>query len=118
MNVPPLDDRWNWETEVGSYRTRVLDALQRHGLPIAGEDIETERITTPLDFARTYNAYRGAIYGTSSNRRLAAFLRPPNRARELKHLFFAGGSAHPGGGIPLVLLSAKHVSALVQEQWS
>jgi phytoene desaturase len=118
VNAPPLDGRWNWRPEASAYRTRVLDVLQRHGVSIAAEDIETERIITPLDFEKRYNAYRGAIYGTSSNGRMAAFLRPPNRARELKNLFFAGGSAHPGGGIPLVLLSSQHVSQLVQDQWS
>jgi phytoene desaturase len=118
VNTPPLGDRWSWEAEGAAYRSLVLGRLREHGVAIDEKEIEVERIITPADFARRYNAYRGSIYGTSSNSRSAAFLRPPNRSRELKNLFFVGGSTHPGGGIPLVLLSARNVSRLAGEQWS
>jgi len=117
VNAPALSPRVNWDEERISYRKTVLRKLAQFGVEISESDIETEKIVTPSDFEKRYHAHRGAIYGTSSNSRMAAFLRPPNRAREMKNLFFVGGSSHPGGGIPLVLLSGKIVADLIQEQW-
>ncbi|MGH9269817.1 MAG: phytoene desaturase family protein, partial [Ilumatobacteraceae bacterium] len=69
-------------------------------------------VITPTDLAARYRAPGGAIYGTSSNGRRSAFLRPRNRARRAG-LYLVGGSSHPGGGLPLVLTSARIVAALV-----
>lgn len=115
VNAPALSERFNWKQEANRYRELVLDCMTRRGIEFDKDDIEVEKMITPDDFAERYRSYRGSIYGTSSNGRMAAFLRPPNRAREMKNLYFAGGSAHPGGGIPLVLLSGKIVSELVTE---
>ncbi|MDQ3324001.1 MAG: phytoene desaturase, partial [Acidobacteriota bacterium] len=52
--------------------------------------------------------------GVSSNGIFAAFLRPPNKSRDIENLYFAGGATHPGGGIPLVLLSGKMASELIE----
>jgi phytoene desaturase len=71
-------------------------------------------VITPEDFRDKYNAWEGSIYGLSSNSRTTAFLRPPNRAPGLGNVFFVGGSVHPGGGIPLVLLSARLVARLIK----
>ena len=71
------------------------------------DKIETESIMTPKDIELQTGSYSGSIYGISSNSRNAAFLRQPNSSKHYKGLYFTGGSAHPGGGIPLVLLSGK-----------
>jgi phytoene dehydrogenase-like protein len=60
-------------------------------------------------------SHQGALYGPSSNDRLSAFFRHPNFSRKIENLFFCGGSVHPGGGIPLCLLSAKITSDLVKK---
>ena len=60
------------------------------------------------------SSYMGSLYGTSSNSKLAAFLRHPNFTPNIKGLYFCGGSVHPGGGIPLCLKSAKIVSGLIE----
>lgn len=60
---------------------------------------------TPTDLAAAFPGSRGAIYGAASNDRFAAFRRPPNRVRSLPGLYLASGSAHPGGGLPMVALS-------------
>lgn len=60
---------------------------------------------TPADLARAFPGSRGAIYGAASNDRLAAFRRPPNRVPGMTGLYLASGSAHPGGGMPMVALS-------------
>lgn len=69
--------------------------------------IETEEILHPNLIEAKTASYMGSLYGTSSNSRLAAFLRHPNFSKRVKGLYFAGGSVHPGGGIPLCLKSAK-----------
>jgi phytoene desaturase len=79
--------------------------------------IVVERSFTPADLQSAYNANAGSIYGIGSNSRRTAFLRPPNRDRDVKHLYFAGGATHPGGGLPLVALSGKIVSELVLEDF-
>lgn len=71
------------------------------------DKIETESILTPGDIEEQTGSYLGSIYGISSNSRNAAFLRQPNISKQYKGLYFTGGSAHPGGGIPLVILSGK-----------
>jgi diapolycopene oxygenase len=68
---------------------------------------------TPADIARLTGARRGALYGISSNTPFAAFLRPHNRARDVRGLYFAGGTAHPGGGVPMVTLSGSVAARLL-----
>jgi phytoene dehydrogenase-like protein len=66
----------------------------------------------PRDIARRYRSPGGAIYGTSSNGRSAAFRRPAIRGPR-RGLYLVGGSTHPGGGLPLVTMSARIASTLV-----
>ena len=70
------------------------------------------RTLSPADLEERTGAVGGAIYGTSSNGAAAAFLRPANRS-PVPGLFLVGGSSHPGGGLPLVTLSAQIVAGLV-----
>ena len=67
---------------------------------------------SPADLERSTLAPGGAIYGTSSNGSTSAFLRPANRG-PLAGLYLVGGSAHPGGGLPLVTLSAEITAGLI-----
>ena len=76
--------------------------------------IETEEILDPVTIEEKTSAYRGSLYGSSSNSKWAAFLRHPNFTDAIKGLYFCGGSVHPGGGIPLCLKSAKIVSELIK----
>lgn len=75
--------------------------------------IETEEILDPKLIEQRTGSFDGSLYGTSSNSRWAAFLRHPNFSPTIKNLFFAGGSVHPGGGIPLCLRSAKIMCNLI-----
>lgn len=70
-------------------------------------------LLTPELLEKHANSLGGAIYGISSNSKIAAFLRQKNKSRYISKLYFAGGSAHPGGGIPLVALSGKIASELI-----
>lgn len=106
VNVPYLDGKTNWVTRAPQYRDQILESLRRKGLDIAPA-IAVESIWTPETLAASYGAQRGAIYGFASNTRRAAFLRPPNQSAAIRDLYFAGGSTHPGGGVPLALLSGR-----------
>lgn len=75
--------------------------------------ITVEHILDPVGIEQNTSSYRGALYGAASNDTFAAFLRHPNFTQRIKDLYFCGGSVHPGGGIPLCLLSAKIVANLV-----
>ncbi|MEO6457147.1 MAG: phytoene desaturase family protein [Chloroflexia bacterium] len=114
VNAPALTPEVDWPILQAEYRDHILARLEAEGMPGLRERIVYEQVITPLDFQEKYHAWHGSIYGISSNSRRTAFLRPPNRAPGVANLFFAGGSVHPGGGIPLVLLSARLAAQLVK----
>lgn len=104
VNAPPLGPAWNWDDRARAYRDHVLSTLADRGFDVR-DRIEVEHCLTPVDLERRTGARRGALYGMSSNSMWSAFRRPPNRSRDIKGLYFAGGTAHPGGGVPMVMLS-------------
>ena len=109
----PGDYGQDWDVLVNQARSAILRKLSRI-LDLPLEDyITVEQVLTPKGIAARTSSYRGALYGAASNNRFAAFLRHPNFSNRIKNLYFAGGSVHPGGGIPLALLSAKIVSNTV-----
>ena len=73
-------------------------------------------MVTPPIIADKTASFTGALYGSASNDRMAAFLRHPNFSRQISNLYFCGGSVHPGGGIPLAILSSKIVSDLIESE--
>lgn len=109
----PATGRVRWAREARPYRDLVVAKLERMGLEGLEGQIAYEQIITPDDLEARYNAGGGAIYGLASNSPWTAFLRPPLRARRTRGLFFVGGGTHPGGGIPLVLLSGRAVAERV-----
>jgi phytoene desaturase len=110
VNAPALSSAVNWQKEAAPYRETVLRKLERMGLSDLRRHIVYEQCWTPAEIAARYNAADGAIYGLSSNNPFVAFLRPPLKAHGLQGLYFVGGGTHPGGGIPLVLLSGRAVA--------
>ncbi|WP_229725299.1 1-hydroxycarotenoid 3,4-desaturase CrtD [Hymenobacter baengnokdamensis] len=112
VNVPH-DQGQDWEALTTKTRRVVLAKLSRT-LGVELEPlIKAEKIWTPPGIAADTSSFGGALYGSSSNNALAAFLRHPNFSSRLNGLYFCGGSVHPGGGIPLCLLSAKIVAELI-----
>jgi 1-hydroxycarotenoid 3,4-desaturase len=89
---------------------RTLARLDDAGL-IPGATLRWER--HPKDLAEAFPDTHGALYGVASNSRFAAFLRPANRVRSVPGLYVASGSAHPGGGVPLCLLSGRQAALQV-----
>jgi phytoene dehydrogenase-like protein len=111
----PANYGQDWDEIIASARANVISKISR----ILNVDLEkmivSEDIMDPRLIESRTSSHRGALYGTSSNSRFAAFLRHPNFKSGIRNLFYCGGSVHPGGGIPLCLLSAKIVSDLVPE---
>ena len=101
---------WNWSDEKfnSEYANSIIDQIEARGIAIR-DRLETITIRTPLQLQESVNAPGGSIYGSSSNGARAAFLRAKNRS-PIKGLYFVGGSAHPGGGLPLVGISGEIVA--------
>ncbi len=102
----------DWEVLKKKARKNILNKLERMLKVDLEALIETEHVLDPVGIERDTFSHRGALYGASSNSRFAAFLRHPNFSRKIDNLYFCGGSVHPGGGIPLCLLSARIVADL------
>jgi phytoene desaturase len=102
---------WREPGLADSYADHLLAHLAARGLDVR-DRIAHRAVRTPADLEERTGAVGGAIYGTSSNGLRAAFLRPGNRS-PVPGLFLVGGSAHPGGGLPLVALSAQIVARLI-----
>jgi phytoene desaturase len=117
VNAPRHDasevDGFNWSDKDANHRyaMKIIDAIEARGISVR-DRLEVLEIRTPADLERTVMAPGGSIYGTSSNGARSAFLRAKNRS-PLKGLYCVGGSAHPGGGLPLVGLSAEIVAQAV-----
>jgi len=115
VNAPAHDPArgMDWDADgLGTrYADRVLDVLAERGVDVRPR-IRFREIITPADLERRAGAPGGAIYGTASHGPRSALRRPANRS-PLPGLFLVGGSAHPGGGIPLVLMSAEIVAGLI-----
>ena len=102
---------WDAPGLAESYRDRVLDVMASRGYDVRDRLLWSE-VRTPADLERATRAPGGSIYGSSSNGPRAAFLRPAN-ASPVPGLYLVGGSAHPGGGLPLVGMSAEIVANLI-----
>lgn len=112
INVPNNSGQ-DWDQLIREGRNKVLEKLSRVlGSPVE-KYIECESILDPRLIETKTSSARGALYGNSSNNKYAAFLRHANKSSKIKDLYFCGGSVHPGGGIPLCLLSAKITSSLL-----
>jgi phytoene desaturase len=113
INVPNNIGQ-NWEQFKTESRANILKKLSQNFNEDIASLIVTEQVLDPVTIEEKTSSYRGSLYGTSSNNQFAAFLRHANFSKKLKNLYFVGGSVHPGGGIPLALLSAKIVAEMIK----
>jgi phytoene desaturase len=112
----PNDSGQDWDNMIDEVKSNILKKINRL-LNIELEDyIEYEKVYTPKTIESNTQSYMGSLYGSSSNNLMSAFLRHPNFSNKILNLYFCGGSVHPGGGIPLCLLSAKIVSQLIKNK--
>ena len=118
VHTPYLRPHHDWSAMLPGYRRVILDKLARTaGLHDLESRIRFERVLTPQDIHERYRVLDGAIYGLASHGRFFGAFKPGNRSRDLAGLYLAGGAAHPGPGMPMVLMSGWIAAdALDQDQ--
>lgn len=115
VNVPSNTGQ-DWDEIIKETRANIISKLSRNlGVNIE-ELIDFESVLDPRLIESKTQSHQGALYGAASNNKFAAFLRHPNFSQKIANLYFCGGSVHPGGGIPLCLLSGKIVSELINKK--
>lgn len=114
VNVPGNKGQ-DWDALIPQIRERVISKLNRLLKCDISAHIEAEHVLDPRGIESRTSSYQGSLYGAASNNRFAAFLRHPNFSNRIKNLYFCGGSVHPGGGIPLCLMSGKIASDIIRK---
>jgi phytoene desaturase len=109
----PADHGQDWQHEIEYTREQVLSRIERFLDASMRGNIVFEATLSPVDLFRTTHSVYGSIYGLSSNTIPGAFFRQQNRSMRYAGLYFCGGSAHPGGGMPLAVLSGKITADLI-----
>jgi phytoene desaturase len=112
VNVPGNKGQ-DWDALIPQIRSRVILKLNRLLKTDVESLIEADQVLDPRGIEARTQSYQGSLYGAASNNRFAAFLRHPNFSSRIKNLYFCGGSVHPGGGIPLCVMSGKIASEIM-----
>ena len=106
VHTPYLRPHHDWRQLLPAYRNVIIEKLKHTGGMKDIEDrIVFERALTPQDINDRYHVLNGAIYGLASHGRFLGAFKPGNRSPDLRGLYLAGGAAHPGPGMPMVLMS-------------
>ncbi len=110
INVPALKDL---NFDLMEVRSKIISKINRStGIDLTNK-ITFEKVILPADIELLTSASDGSLYGPSANNLIAPFIRQKNKSRVYEKLYFCGGTVHPGGGIPLVILSGKITSDLI-----
>ncbi len=106
VHTPYLRSHHDWNKMFPDYRRVILEKLRRGaGLADIESRIRFESALTPVDIHNRYRVLNGAIYGIASHGRVNGGFKPGNESKILKRLFLCGGAAHPGPGMPMVMMS-------------
>ena len=109
VNAPVHGEAFDWDTHGAGYESALLELLATRGLDVR-DRIEVSARRTPADIERETGALGGAIYGAAPHGRLGALRRAGNVSPAARGLYLVGGTAHPGGALPLVMLGARLVA--------
>ena len=106
VHTPYLRSHHDWSKMFAPYRRKIIDKLvNTAGMKDLEKHIVVERFLTPQDINDRYHVLNGAIYGLASHGKFLGAFKPSNRSPDIEGLYLAGGSAHPGPGMPMVLMS-------------
>jgi phytoene desaturase len=106
VHTPYLRPHHDWKRMLPEYRRVILHKLKTTGkMPDIESRIVYESALTPQDIHDRYRVLNGAIYGLASHGKWTGAFKPANRSHDVTGLYLAGGSAHPGPGMPMVLMS-------------
>jgi phytoene desaturase len=112
--VPNLRTGIDWDRESGPMRERVLDVLARRTeLGDVRDQIEVEKVITPVDWEQEYHVYEGATFNLAHNLTQMLWFRPRNRFEEWGHSYLVGGGTHPGSGLPTIYESGRISANLI-----
>jgi phytoene desaturase len=114
----PANVGQNWPQFREQAKQAIITKLNRILPTDIAPLIEVEQVLDAVGIEQQTHSYMGSLYGTSSNSKMAAFLRHPNFSHQVRQLYFVGGSVHPGGGIPLCLKSAQIMSQIAIKELS
>ncbi len=117
INVPGNTGQ-NWDEIIKEVRKNTLTKLSRILKTPIEDLIDYEELLDPRSIEAKTSSYQGSLYGAGSNDTMSAFLRHPNFTKKIKSLYFCGGSVHPGGGIPLCLLSAQITADIIASDYA
>lgn len=116
--VPNAGASVDWTAEAAPFRDLMYRHLERtFELTDLRGHVTFERVYTPVDFQRDYSLARGSAFGLSHGFKQVGYMRPANRARDVRNLYFVGASTVPGGGVPMVVIGSRLVTERVQEEW-
>jgi len=106
VHTPYLRPHHDWKQMLPAYRKTIIEKLKTTGgMKDIEQRIVTEDVLTPQDINDRYRVLNGAIYGLASHGRLLGAFKPANHSPDVRGLYLAGGSAHPGPGMPMVMMS-------------
>jgi phytoene desaturase len=106
VHTPYLRPHHDWKKMLPEYRNTIIRKLERTaGLKDLEKHIVVEKALTPQDINDRYHVLDGAIYGLASHGKYLGAFKPANRSPDIEGLYLAGGSAHPGPGMPMVMMS-------------
>lgn len=112
---PGLDSGVDWPAELPSFRKKVFDRLSRVGLDDLDGRVLAETVLTPDTFASRYNLTAGSAFGLAATLLQSGPFRPTIRSRRYRNLYHVGASSHPGGGVPIVMLSGRMAAEAIEE---
>jgi phytoene desaturase len=110
----PNNTNQNWEDIINETKKNCIKKINRILKTNIEELIEVEETLDPVLIEQRTSSIGGSLYGNASNNKFAAFFRHKNFSSQINNLYFCGGSVHPGGGIPLCVLSGKIVSDIIK----
>ncbi len=110
VNAPVVSENTDWTKNKEIVTEKIIAKLEAKGLTGLNKHLTYKCTMTPEDIEQRTGAYKGSIYGMSSNSFKQAFFKIPNKDNQIKHLWYVGGSSHPGGGTPIVTLSGMLVA--------
>jgi phytoene desaturase len=110
---------FDWDKVKEDARKSVLDRLAKEGLKDFEKHIKFEKVYNPVTWQNLFNLSKGATFGSlNHNLMQMGYFRPQNQHKKYRNLFFAGGSTHPGNGVPLALISARLAAEKIIRQFS
>ena len=117
VNAPSIKNGQDWEKISNNTRKNILEKLSRMLDENPEKYIKEERILAPPDIENDTGSRLGSLYGTASHSWKSAFMRLKNRYRKIRGLYFCGGSVHPGGGMPLAVLSGRIAAEKIKKDF-